>query len=55
MRWYVVSWNVGVQPEKGVMLRLDHMYDTIESAMTCDSFVSRWADPRSVVVGFSQP
>ena len=23
MRWYVVSWNVGVQPEKGVMLRLD--------------------------------
>ena len=40
MRWYVVSWNVGVLPEKGVMLRWDCMYDTIESAMACDSFES---------------
>ena len=55
MRWYDVSWNVGVQPEKGVMLRSDCLYDTIRSVVARDSFVPRWIDPRSVVVGFSQP
>ena len=55
MRWYVVSWNVGIQPEKGVMLQSDCLYDTIGSAEACDSSVSRWTNPRSDVVGFSQP
>ena len=31
------------------------LYDTMRSVKTCDSFVSRWTNPRSVVVGFSQP
>ena len=37
------------------LLRSDCLYDTMGSAKDCDLSVSRWTNPRSVVVGFSQP
>ena len=37
------------------LLRSDCLYDTMGSVKTCDLSISRWTNPRSVVVGFSQP
>ena len=38
-----------------MVLRSDCMYDTMESVEACDLSVSQWTNPRSIVVGFSQP